>query len=52
MKKKTINVVIVLYKRMTSCAKKEENKVVYFINKHNRKLVLYSKVMIYIGSKI
>ena len=43
-KKETLNVIIVLYRRMKSCGKKQENKVVYFINKHNRKLVLYSKV--------
>ena len=52
MKKKTLNVIIVLYKRMKSCGKKQENKVVYFIDKHNRKLVLYSKVTIYVASTI
>ena len=46
MKKRNINVVIVMYKRMESCGKKQEDKVVYFINKKNRKLVLYSKVTI------
>ena len=51
-KQKTLNVIIVLYRRMKSCAKKEENKVVYFINKHNSKLVLYSKVTIYVVSTI
>ena len=46
MKKETLNVIIVLYRRMKNCGKKQENKVVYFINKHNSKLVLYSKVTI------
>ena len=39
-----------MYRRMKSCGKKQENKVVYFINKHNRKLVLYSKVTIQVVS--
>ena len=45
-KQETLYVITVMYRRMKICGKKQENKVVYFINKHNSKLVLYSKVTI------